>query len=189
MIRSDEKMHINKELCEKCSGNCCKTLPGHYLPSEFSEDTFVPDIVDGIIGGLYILDYAEIFLCCRDGKQCTSIVCETCSRSGGFSDGWDTKVAWFIRVPGTEEYIHHKRGVFYMGGPCSHLTDRGCRLPPSKRPYFCRILIPSQEKCYRSKKDVPKEIWEYTIDKWGTYQDQINEVREIVDDFKLGVNI
>lgn len=58
------------------------------------------------------------------------------------------------------------------GGACNFITPNGCELDYEQRPWECRDLTPSHEKCIKTKHK--KEI----IDTWLPYAKELKDIRE-----------
>lgn len=121
-------MNPNPKACKKCGGRCCKVFPGSYYPEDFMKD-----------GVLYKRAIREVIL---------SHVAQIDYWEGEFKKG-NSQTAYFLRAP----IASHPLRIPYPAWPgaCSLLTNEGCLLPFSQRPWECRHLIPSpdgnSEKC------------------------------------------
>jgi len=108
------------DICSKCKGGCCKSLPGCVDPSELGEVT-VESIIRKFEEG-FCFDYWE----------------------GSLTDDPEYKglTGYFMRP---QTLAHIKQVVHASwGGRCRFLKDTGCPFEYSKRPLGCRSLKPDK---------------------------------------------
>lgn len=120
----DLECWLREDYCTACEGACCKHLPGHAAPQDFGITK--GEIEDGVRQAL------------RSGKWQI--------------DMWSGKAA----LPKSERKVHDPYLIrptcldgnedrtfsYSWGGRRIFLTDKGCTLEPSARPYECRMLEP-----------------------------------------------
>lgn len=106
--------------CNKCKGSCCKQLPGCYTPQ----------------------DIKRLF----PAKTVKKSVELALSTNKIAIDWWEgNKELYFLR-PSTKD----KMGIIIdpsYGGECIYLSEKGCKLSFSQRPYFCKTLEPKESGC------------------------------------------
>jgi len=113
----------NKELCEKCRGECCKTLPGACYPEDFGLPSDFTKLDTALSSRRYAIDWWEGDP--REGKD-------------------ELPCGYFIR-PATKDKI----GILHdpsWGGECTFLTKTGCELLADNRPLNCKKLEPKKTK-------------------------------------------
>lgn len=128
-MKTDILPNENADLCSKCKGRCCKSLPGTVYPSELGATHEA--VRDGILvrlkTGVYSLDYWE-----------------------GDLDGEDTWPQIYFLRPSTVK-SKGKTVDPSWGGQCVLLTKKGCPLLWAERPLGCRALVPAEgypNKCH-----------------------------------------
>lgn len=121
MARSYER----PDVCGACGGNCCKSMPGAAMPSDFgsSAEEIAANLSDAFATGKWAIDWWE-----GDPRD---------------DGGDDLDRAYFIRPATTGG-----RGLFdpSWGGRCVFLGDAGCEIF-ERRPSGCRGLEPSPPDC------------------------------------------
>jgi Fe-S-cluster containining protein len=173
------KNKINKDLCKKCGGRCCKKIPGFTWPEDLMVDneSFEESIFKLFISGNWSIDWWEGDP--REGKD-------------------DIVRGYFIRsaIKGCEEIFDPS-----WGGECCFLsTEDGCVLSFEKRPRQCRELIPVENnKCFYSSDNIDKKsaavAWipyhnilisaKHKAEKYLTYSSKDNEYVIIKNIFLL----
>lgn len=113
---------INESKCEKCGGNCCKTMGCHISPFDLKE-----------VSTQSIIDFI-------DETGCVSIDWWEGNPATGEQDG--TK-SYYLRVKNAGSNVIDPA---YLG-KCSILTDKGCSLSFEYRPKGARELIPEEPEC------------------------------------------
>ena len=122
------------DLCGRCDGACCKSMPGASIPSDFGNDE--PEIRDKLLellhGGEWAIDWWE-----GDARD----------------EKYDLDKTYFIRpaTVGTARLMDPS-----WGGRCVFLGEQGCRIFDN-RPSGCRGLEPGEsgscEVRYSGKQD------------------------------------
>lgn len=140
-------MFENKEICSKCGGQCCKSMPGIFSPDDF-EEVSINTLLPLLKTGKYTFE----------------------------SQFFKNKCVYFLRpsVRNFEGCIRSGRSSFYTSGSCTFLTDLGCELSAEKRPYECKNLEPNNNKDQKCKFHGINN--DKTILKWNKYQDLIEEI-------------
>lgn len=109
----------DREICARCGGDCCRTLPGYDSPDRMRAS---PDplryLVELLSSGEWVLSPHPWRI---DG------------------DEW---VTVHYPRPATREEADAGSVVALGTGTCIFLTDEGCRLPFAERPTLCRALEP-----------------------------------------------
>lgn len=116
---------INKAVCEKCGGACCKHAAGACLPSDFGSTAgeIEQNVRAAVATGKYAIDWWEGDP--RDDKDWTDP--DALSR------------AYFVRP--AHVGASHPRDPSW-GGTCVFHGPKGCALEHDKRPSVCRALEP-----------------------------------------------
>jgi Fe-S-cluster containining protein len=117
---------INSELCKKCGGRCCKSIPGHYIPSEI--ENLEQTLKEKFKSKEWSIDWWE-----GDPRE----------KSEDYPDYIDK--AYFVRPR-----LKNCETIFdptWGGDDCVYLRKNGCILPIEERPYGCRMLFPQEPHC------------------------------------------
>ena len=118
----EKENYLNIEVCKKCGGKCCKSMPGSTYPEDFKEP-LLRSIVENLKSGNWAIDWWE----------------------GDPTDKDDLERAYYIRPR-----IKDNNNLFdpSWGGKCIFLNGKGCILKPKERPQSCRLLEPREnESC------------------------------------------
>ncbi|KKN26632.1 hypothetical protein LCGC14_0872600 [marine sediment metagenome] len=145
--------YINKALCKKCGGNCCKGMPGMLHPRDFKNITH-ENIVELLKTGNYAIDWYGGDP--RKGKD-------------------ELGQAYYLR-PRTE----NNKDIFdpSWGGVCIFLLKNGCKLEYNERPYQCRMIEPKRNGGCIAHGLVSKR--KISI-KWLPYQDIIYKAGKSIE--------
>lgn len=116
--------------CRACGGQCCKTLPGAYLPEQLTD----AELRDGLASGKLVLAWWDGDP--RPEKNCLDVDCDgTCGRHG------DDRLmrAYYVRP----RNVNSPEGPFdgTPNGACTLLGPNGCTLSFEKRPSGCQNLL------------------------------------------------
>lgn len=151
ILEENKDILVQKDICTKCRGLCCRRCGCSYLPIDFEELT-LPVVLKKL----------------EEGE--TSIVCSMCI------DSIDDNIKniklnplFYLRVR------NRKRPVIDLFSPkarCSVLTENGCKYTLEKRPSLAKALIPSagmlsgpiENQCYSlfdGNDTVLKGAWTY----------------------------
>lgn len=117
--------------CRACGGQCCKTLPGAYLPDQLDE----AQLADGLRTGRLVLAWWDGDP--RPGKHCFDVDCDgACPRC---ADPDRLRRAYYVRPRNVES----RPGPFDASthGACTLLGPAGCTLPFEARPAGCQNLL------------------------------------------------
>lgn len=112
-------MFVNKKICSKCNGNCCKKMPGIYYPEDFNIQKDFSNLETAINSSKIAIDWWE-----GDPREELD----------------ELNLVYYVR-PATKD----KEGVLFdpsWGGECIFLTSTGCQLNENARPLNCRKLEP-----------------------------------------------
>lgn len=177
------KNNENKEICTKCGGSCCRSIPGAYVPEDLFDHKATKEEI------LELLHTRPISIDKWDGDE---------------ESGW--KDMHYLRprtkFVGEEELEDNLLkmipkmilDIFHVSATndddrmvdfafidddyvCEHLGDNGCELSFDERPTNCKELIPDESK--RCKVDgcpdgmLPKL---YYALKWIDYNDILSEL-------------
>jgi len=155
-----QKKFVDGSQCKKCGGQCCKSAPGCYIPSDIgnTESDIKIKLLFGLRSGFYAVDSWDGKLNKEDNDEYGSI--------------------YFIRprVKGNNKIYDAS-----WGGECANLTENGCSLSFNNRPYECKLLIPKYEnneaKCHYPKWFSKKHEngKHFSATQWKPYQAIINE--------------
>jgi hypothetical protein len=110
---------INKQMCKRCGGLCCKEIPGEYFPEQLGDS---PEEVHETAKMLLKTGYFTLRPYIGKGD-----VTHALSPITHESDDTKYGVSW---------------GVCVFWRPC------GCKLKREQRPQNCNDLIPSVRECY-----------------------------------------
>lgn len=175
----------NKEMCAKCKGQCCKNMPGQYIPEDLFDHEMTKDELKQ-----FILDRKNIAIDCWDGDKDS-----------------DYKDYYYLRpmrkIRSEEEYMKsnflskdmidvYKRLYkqykndfnpivdYAWTQPamfiCIHLTENGCDLSYDDRPTCCKELTPDLENgCYNEHCDAEHSKL-YYAKKWSKYNKLLKEI-------------
>jgi hypothetical protein len=117
--------------CRACGGQCCKTLPGAYLPDQLTEQ----QLGDGLRAGKLVLAWWDGDP--RPDKTCFDIDCDgSCPRC---MDPDRLRRAYYVRP----RNVASPSGPFdpTTNGACTLLGPTGCTLPFDTRPSGCQNLL------------------------------------------------
>jgi hypothetical protein len=117
--------------CRACGGQCCKTLPGAYLPGQLSET----ELRDGLQSGRLVLAWWDGDP--RPDRNCLDVDCEgTCDRCMAPDR---LMRAYYVRP----RNVNSPAGSFdgTSKGACTLLGPNGCTLPFERRPSGCQNLL------------------------------------------------
>ena len=169
-------MYVNTELCSECGGQCCKRHPGAAMPADIIEmygDDLRTALRNALLTGKWVLD-------CWEGDPRTRIVDMKW-------DDWDKYTLGHVDFPRPRASEDRKGSLFsreWEPGQCVFLTDEGCELSEDTRPYTCRMLEPSVDKCISHD---PNEHGKLTCSlAWIEHADLICEVVDEVENSKVG---
>lgn len=111
-----KKNFLNINICKKCSGKCCKSMPGSAYPEDFKEP-LLESLIEAFNSENWAIDWWE----------------------GDLTNKNDLEKAYYIR-PRTKD----NKDLFdpSWGGECIFLNEKGCTLEPEERPQSCRLLEP-----------------------------------------------
>ena len=146
----------NHSICAECGGICCKANPGTCSPCDFGSPPDPKRIAVALESGNYQVDWDESLNAARGG--------------------WET--IYFVRPTVDDK---HRDKVYHgtWGGRCILLTDTGCSLPLSERPYGCRSVEP-----FPSDKDCIMHGGSCTSDhavRWEKFQDEIRDAYDMIE--------
>lgn len=119
------------DTCRRCGGQCCKTLPGAFLPGQLGET----DIRAGLAAGRLVLAWWDGDP--RPGMQCFDVDCDggcpRCTAEGRL------RRAYYLRP----RNVNSRPGPFDAStqGACTLLGPAGCTLPFGQRPAGCQNLL------------------------------------------------
>ena len=119
------------ETCRRCGGQCCKTLPGAYLPGQLGEEA----LRDGLASGALVLAWWDGDP--RPERTCFDVDCGgSCARC---RDPDRLRRAYYVRP----RNVASPPGVFDPShqGACTLLGPEGCTLPFGRRPAGCQNLL------------------------------------------------
>ena len=108
--------YLNKDICFKCQGKCCKSMPGTCSPEDIMKLFPSNNLEESIKKALETKNYAI--------------------------DWWEGKKPLYYIRPATKKAI----GKVYdssWGGECVFLTEKGCKLSDENRPLQCKQLKPA----------------------------------------------
>ena len=111
------KEYLEPEICSKCGGFCCKTLPGGYLPTDFVGPLDLKESVrQALVDKLAVIDYWE-----------------------GDPTGGDRNRAYYLRPP----CVAYNLVDPAWGGVCAYLGHDGCVI--KNKPAGCKLLEPKED--------------------------------------------
>lgn len=119
------------ETCRRCGGQCCKTLPGAYLPAQLDDGA----LRAGFAAGRLVLAWWGGDP--RPGKTCFDVDCDgTCPRC---LDADRLLRCYYVRP----RNVASPSGVFDPtgNGACTLLGPAGCTLSFGERPAGCQNLL------------------------------------------------
>jgi hypothetical protein len=117
--------------CRACGGQCCKTLPGAYLPGQLTQ----AELQGGLASGKLVLAWWDGDP--RPEKTCFDIDCDgSCPRD---RDPDRLRRAYYVRP----RNANSPAGVFdgTSQGACTLLGPAGCTLGFEARPAGCQNLL------------------------------------------------
>lgn len=120
-------MYFNKELCAKCGGKCCKTIPGVCHPQDFGLPSDLGEfkLKESLTSGRYCIDWWE-----GDVRKLPY----------GHPDYRGQ--CYYIR-PACKGKEGQLTDPTWNGGMCTFWElDKGCTLADLDRPTECRMLEP-----------------------------------------------
>lgn len=119
------------DTCRACGGQCCKTLPGAYLPEQLDESSLAAGLADG----RFVLAWWEGDP--RPDKNCFDVDCDgSCPRC---LDPERLRRAYYVRP----RNVNSPTGPFDATtlGACTLLGPAGCTLTFASRPSGCQNLL------------------------------------------------
>lgn len=117
--------------CRACGGQCCKTLPGAFLPDQLTPD----QVRAGLASGSLVLAWWAGDP--RPDRNCLDVDCDgTCARCLA-----DDKLlrAYYVRPRNANSPVGVRDGT--TKGACTLLGPEGCTLPFAQRPAGCQNLL------------------------------------------------
>ena len=140
-----KKVILNTDLCAKCRGRCCQSLPGCAMPEDFKPNV-KETVLAALVSGQFAIDWFEGDP--RDGRD-------------------ELDRAYFVRPATTSG-----RRVFdaSLGGICVFWRPSGCLLEPTDRPAGCRLVIPQPDQnctCEITKRVAAIAWLDYNLKKIG----------------------
>lgn len=148
----------NKAICKKCQGKCCKAYAGIAYPADFDKDLrpmiIAKRIATALKSGQWAIDYWEGDL---KGIDCPRFIRPAHKNAPGklIDPSW--------------------------GGECIFLTESGCKLEYTDRPYGCRNLEPITDNCkYHGIESNDQKEDAALV--WIPYQDIIEKTIKIMED-------
>lgn len=145
---------LNEGMCEKCGGECCKTIPGAYFPEDFKEP-LKDSLLKSLSSGLLAVDWWDGDITGKDERG----------------------VSYFIR-PKIKNCDLLLDGSW--GGECNFLDLNGCKLNPDERPRGCRLLEPKADnKCKPHKNSNKSEACLAWIPHQNLIMDIVNKLGAI----------
>ncbi|HUR61006.1 MAG TPA: hypothetical protein VM286_01410 [Candidatus Thermoplasmatota archaeon] len=132
------RLASNEDLatCRACGGQCCKTLPGAYLPDQLTPQR----LKEGLEQGNLVLAWWDGDP--RPGKACFDVDCDgSCPRC---TDPERLRRAYYVRP----RNVASRPGVFdaSTNGACTLLGAEGCTLTFGQRPAGCQNLLANKEE-------------------------------------------
>lgn len=121
----------DRDTCRRCGGQCCKTLPGAYLPGQLSD----AELADGLASGRLVLAWWDGDP--RPEMTCFDVDCDgTCARC---TAPGKLRRAYYVRPRNASS----RPGPFdaSTNGACLLLGPEGCTLAFEKRPSGCQNLL------------------------------------------------
>lgn len=115
-----ETYYKDENMCAKCGGSCCKTVGCIYSIRQFYEK------------GLDVEKIKELL------KQGTASIAGQ-PVNGFCGDAWTFILYLKARDEGADVI-----DILGKGGPCSQLTDKGCKLPSEERPMLGKTVKPTK---------------------------------------------
>ena len=142
------KYYEKPSICQKCKGQCCKSIPGSCYPKDFGYNQ--ERILTALKSGLYNIDSWEGAL---DGEY-------------NFYNRF-----YYIR-PAIKNY---KGSIYHpsWGGECIFLTSKGCKLLANKRPTECGLLEPKENTSCISHNRAGKDE---SARQWDSYNPWLNSL-------------
>ncbi len=117
--------------CRACGGQCCKTLPGAYLPGQLDDE----QLADGLTSGKLVLAWWDGDP--RPEKTCFNVDCDgSCARC---LDPERLMRAYYVRprnVTSPPGFVDRT-----TQGACTLLGPTGCTLTFEDRPAGCQNLL------------------------------------------------
>jgi hypothetical protein len=140
----------NKKVCSTCGDPCCKWVPGATSPHDFGDPMFIrKNIVKALKSSKYCIDFFEI------SEEPYTVV--------------------YIRPRTKQEFKEDPDRIVSKGhiGECIFFDNNsGCELEHTKRPIWCRTLVPVAEKdCIQALS------CEDIIAMWKTFSPLVHEIR------------
>lgn len=115
-----EKIYTNEEMCAECKGACCKAMGCIYDAIQFYDRGNFPSVM-------------ELKKILKEGK--ISIAGQPAT--GFYGDAWT-----FVLYLKARDENAGVIDILGNGGPCSQLTDKGCKLKKEERPMFGKTVKP-----------------------------------------------
>src|SRR5208283_1551096 len=119
------KQYINEDLCIKCGGQCCKSVPGCMMPEDIKGNMLIK-LVKIFKSKKYIPEYGYVTVGKGKNKR--------------------EELVFFIR-PITKTETFSLQPLESFGGECIFLTLKGCKLKYENRPSGCKLLEPRKRGC------------------------------------------
>ena len=111
-----ENIYINKDLCAKCKGSCCKVSGCMYMPSDFKKMKYIT-IKKELLKGNISIDAFPV-------------------KNLSFNkDAWT--LILFLRARNKDKDVVD---LFTSGGPCKMLGENGCFYDEDERP-SCGLMV------------------------------------------------
>lgn len=190
------KNNENREICSKCGGNCCRRMPGQYVPDDLFDHEMTKEELKKFIlevGNISIdcwnaddeSDYKDYYYLRPMRRKLTlkeSI--DNIIKVEGITDkskaeklikATNSILKYSIRnFAGQDLTVDYAYPEYVL--LCCHLTVNGCDLKFDKRPANCRELIPSEEECYiEGNKDKTTQKL-YYAKKWEKYNEMLHDI-------------
>lgn len=114
-----KKNYLDIDICKKCGGRCCKSMPGSTYPEDF-EKPLLENLVEAFKSGNWAIDWWE----------------------GDPTNKNNLEKAYYIRprTKGDNDLFDPS-----YGGECIFLNEKGCTLKSEERPQSCRLLEPKED--------------------------------------------
>jgi hypothetical protein len=119
------------ETCRRCTGKCCKTMPGAYLPEQLDD----AKLREGLASGKLVLAWWDGDP--RPDRNCMDVDCDgTCERCMSPDR---LRRAYYVRP----RNLNSPSGPFdpTQQGTCTLLGPSGCTLTFDERPSGCQNLL------------------------------------------------
>lgn len=146
-MQKNIKTYVDKEMCKKCGGACCKQNGCVYLPQDFKNMNINYLIEELNKGNISI-----------SGQPAPAPF---------FTDAWTYIL--LLRARNEDAPIVD---LFTKGGPCKHLTENGCDLKRNEMPSLGKSVRPTRVggPCKQMLEPV------FMTDEWLKYQNLIKRI-------------